>query len=87
MVLFGIDRETHVIFISESNMTFHHLFVRDWTLGEETLPYPRAAGDFGLFTNYDLIDSIDYAVHRVNTFFIRKCFSLQFRTWVFVCSV
>lgn len=70
LILFGIDRETHVIFISESNITFHHLFVRDWTLAEETLPYPRAAGDFAVFTNYDLIDSINYAVHRVDRFFL-----------------
>ncbi len=55
-----------MIFISESNITFHHLFVRDWDLSFETLPYPRASGDFAIFTNYDLRDSINYAVHRVN---------------------
>lgn len=66
LILFGIDRETHVIFISESNITFHHLFVRDWTLGQETLPYPRAGGDFAVFTNDELINSINYAVQQVS---------------------
>jgi hypothetical protein len=59
-----------VIFISESNITFHHLFVRDWDISLETLPYPRAAGDFSVFTNYDFMDSINYAVQRVNKFIL-----------------
>jgi hypothetical protein len=59
-----------VIFISESNITFHHLFVRDWALSLETLPYPRASGDFSVFTNYDFMDSINYAVQRVNKFLL-----------------
>jgi hypothetical protein len=54
-----------VIFVSESNITFHHLFVRNWELAFETLPYPRASGDFAVFTNYDFVDSINYAVQRV----------------------
>jgi hypothetical protein len=56
-------------------MTFHHLFVRDWSLSEETLPYPRASGDFAVFTNYDLVDSINYAIQRVKK---RFYFSMKF---------
>jgi hypothetical protein len=57
-----------VIFISESNTTFHHLFVRNWDSGDETLPYPRAAGDFAVYTNQDFMDSINYAVYQFNNF-------------------
>ena len=65
LILFGIERQAHVIFIAESNITFHHLFVREWNTGFETLPYPRAAGDFAIYTQQDVLDSINYAVHRV----------------------
>ena len=65
--MFGIGRQTHIIFISESSTTFHHLFVRDWNSGDETLPYPRAAGDFAVYTDRDFIDSINYVVHRVSS--------------------
>ncbi len=51
--------------MSESNITFHHLFVRGWDSAEETLPYPRASGDFAVYTPEDFMDSINYAVHRV----------------------
>jgi hypothetical protein len=55
-----------VIFTSESNITFHHLFVRNWDSSDETLPYPRASGDFAVYTNQDFMDSINYAVYQVN---------------------
>ncbi|CAF5056581.1 unnamed protein product, partial [Rotaria sp. Silwood1] len=64
LILFGIERQSHVIFMSESNITFHHLFVRDWTSNDETLPYPRASGDFAVYTYKDFIHSINYVVHR-----------------------
>lgn len=66
MILFGIERQTHVIYIAESNITFHHLFVRNWETSLETLPYPRASGDFAVYTNDDMIDSINYAIHQVS---------------------
>ncbi|CAF0966426.1 unnamed protein product [Rotaria sordida] len=66
LILFGIERQSHVVFISESNITFHHLFIRGWSSADETLPYPRASGDFAVYTNQDFIDSINYAVHRFN---------------------
>ena len=65
MILFGIDRQTHVVFLSESNTTFHHLFVRTWDTSDETLPYPQAAGDFAVYTNQDFFDSINYVVYQV----------------------
>ena len=66
LILFGMERQTYIIFISESSTTFHHLFVRGWSSGDETLPYPRASGDFAVYTNRDFTDSVNYAVHRVN---------------------
>ncbi|CAF1466553.1 unnamed protein product [Adineta steineri] len=66
LILFGIERQTHVIFISESNTTFHHLFIRGWSASDETLPYPRASGDFAVYTNKEFLDSINFAVHRFN---------------------
>lgn len=54
-----------MIFISESNITFHHLFVQNWDSGEETLPYPPATGDFAVYTKDDFISSINYAVVQV----------------------
>ena len=70
LILFGFERETHVIFMSESNITFHHLFIKDWTAAEETLPYPRAEGDFAFYTAQDMTDSINYVVQRVRMFSI-----------------
>ncbi len=55
-----------MIFISESNVTFHHLFVRNWDSSDETLPYPQASGDFAVYTHQDFMDSINYAVYQVN---------------------
>ncbi|CAF2135083.1 unnamed protein product [Rotaria magnacalcarata] len=64
LYVFGIERETHVIYLSESNVTFHHLFVRGWSSEDETLPYPKASGDFAVYTHQDFMDSINYAVKR-----------------------
>ncbi|CAF1087955.1 unnamed protein product [Adineta ricciae] len=64
LILFGIERQTHVVFISESNTTFHHLFVRDWSSSLETLPYPRASGDFAVYTASEFLDSINYPIRR-----------------------
>ncbi|UJR32798.1 hypothetical protein I4U23_020260 [Adineta vaga] len=66
LILFGIERQTHVIFVSESNITFHHLFVRDWSSSLETLPYPRASGDFAVYTEDEFFDSINYSIRRFN---------------------
>ena len=66
LILFGIERQTHVIFISESNTTFHHLFVHDWSTSIETLPYPRASGDFAVYTVQEFLDAINYPVQRVS---------------------
>ncbi|CAF2638960.1 unnamed protein product [Rotaria sp. Silwood2] len=66
LILFGIERQSHVVFISESNITFHHLFVRGWSSNDETLPYPRASGDFAVYTTHEFIRSINYVVHRFN---------------------
>ena len=54
-----------MIFKSESNLTFHHLFVRNWDAGEETLPYPPASGDFAVYSRQDFVDSVNYAVVQV----------------------
>ncbi|CAF4390619.1 unnamed protein product, partial [Adineta steineri] len=48
------------------NTTFHHLFIRGWSASDETLPYPRASGDFAVYTNKEFLDSINFAVHRFN---------------------
>jgi mucolipin 3 len=61
-----MERQTHVIFVSESNITFHHLFVRGWSSSDETLPYPRASGDFAVYTDDDFHQSINYAIRRVD---------------------
>lgn len=67
MILFGIDRQTHVIFISETNITFHHLFVQNWDSSQETLPYPQAMGDFAVYDRDSFLSSINYAVTQVIT--------------------
>lgn len=65
MILFGFERETYVTFVTDSHITFHHYFIQNWDLSFETLPYPRATGDFAIFTTWDLFGSMNYAVQRV----------------------
>lgn len=61
-----------MVFISESNITFHHLFVQHWDSSEETLPYPPATGDFAVYTKQDFMSSINYAITQVEEIFIFK---------------
>ena len=56
-----------MIFISETNLTFHHLFLQNWDASQETLPYPQAMGDFAVYTKEDFVQSINYAVIQVRT--------------------
>jgi len=65
LILFGFERETYVTFVTDSHITFHHYFIQNWDLSFETLPYPRATGDFAIFTKWDLFGSMNYAVQRV----------------------
>ncbi|CAF0906162.1 unnamed protein product, partial [Didymodactylos carnosus] len=66
LILFGIEREMHVIYISESNITFHHLFLKEWSSTFETLPYPQTVGDYAVYTDDELINEMNYAINRYN---------------------
>ncbi|KAI3388866.1 hypothetical protein SNEBB_005855 [Seison nebaliae] len=66
VLLFGIDRSSHIEFIHDHQTMFERLFLKNWDPAYETLPYPPSMGAYSVLTKNDFYEHVDHAVAEFN---------------------
>ncbi|XP_060570279.1 mucolipin-3-like [Ruditapes philippinarum] len=62
MFHFADDRGKFSSVVNRGDLVLRHLLLEHWDASWETLPYPRAQGDFAVYTINELENGINYAV-------------------------
>lgn len=75
--MFGLSRASHIDFLEKSSISFKHLFLKDWTSGMETMPYPPSSGAFAIYTIPSFYESVNYAMKRVNQEYMHNIMYLR----------
>jgi len=47
-------------------MSFDHIFMRDWSIDHEVLPYPPAVGPYAVYTRDDFFAHMNHAIAKVS---------------------
>jgi len=61
LMIFGNFRFAHTNFYSNTQISFEHLFFKDWDSVREVMAYPPATGAYALYKKQSFYDLFDYA--------------------------
>ncbi|VDM22920.1 unnamed protein product [Hydatigera taeniaeformis] len=66
LILFGTLSSTRVSYGERAQVTFRHLYFREWDPQFETLPYPPSTGVYGFYTRDEFYEGLGFALRRYN---------------------
>lgn len=67
LIDFGSLRSLHITFMETSQLSLKHLYLKDWSLSYEAMPYPPSLGKMAAYTIDDFYDNVDFLQDRYNS--------------------
>jgi len=64
LCLFASFRDSHVFYARNTEVAFSHMFLKDWVLGDNDPPYPRAAGPLSVYNRQQYYEFLDFAIQN-----------------------
>ncbi|CAK9302414.1 unnamed protein product [Gordionus sp. m RMFG-2023] len=64
IALFTTNRYKHVVYFEHTQISFKHLFLKDWESNREVISYPPSNGIFAIYGIDEFYGSLNYAIQK-----------------------
>ncbi|XP_067949034.1 mucolipin-3-like isoform X2 [Watersipora subatra] len=68
IITFAEERSSFERFSQRNQISFHHLFLKDWDSGREVPPYPPASGPYAVYSRSELYEHINHVLYQYYRF-------------------